>query len=72
MLLHEPNGRLYTITDVKELHDWHVEKCSAHPMLERLPGDVLRDDPAVQAMIDTTERHQGRRNKEASSMPFTA
>ena len=52
----KPNGRLYTVTDVKELHDWHVEKCSAHPMFDRLPDEeVLRDDPAVQAMIDTTE-----------------
>lgn len=50
------NGRLYTITDVEELHQWHVEKCAAHPMFERLPDEeVLREDPAVQAMIDTTE-----------------
>ena len=52
----KPNGRLYTITDVKELHEWHVEKCSNHPYFERIPDEeVLRDDPAVQAMIDTTE-----------------
>ncbi len=29
-----PGGRLYTVTDVKDLHDWHVDKCSAHPCFE--------------------------------------
>ena len=52
----KPGGRLYTITDVHELHLWHVEKCTDHPYFERIPDEeVLRDDPAVQAMIDTTE-----------------
>jgi tRNA (guanine-N7-)-methyltransferase len=30
------NGRLYCITDVKELHDWHVAACDAHPSFRRL------------------------------------
>ena len=29
-------GRLYTVTDVEDLHLWHVEKCSAHVSFERL------------------------------------
>ena len=52
----KPHGRLYTITDVKDLHDWHVDKCSNHPYFERIPNEeVLRDDPAVRAMIEKTE-----------------
>ena len=30
-------GLIYTITDVKELHDWMVEHITAHPLFERLP-----------------------------------
>ena len=48
-------GLLYTITDVKELHDWHVQKCTAHPCFERIDAKVMESDPAVQAMIIETE-----------------
>jgi len=49
-------GRLYTITDVEDLHNWHVEKCSAHPAFRRLDDDaVLAADPAVAAMLEETE-----------------
>lgn len=48
-------GRLYCITDVKELHDWHVEKCDAHPLFRRLSDDELENDPCVQAMRTETE-----------------
>jgi tRNA (guanine-N7-)-methyltransferase len=52
----KPNGRLYCITDVEDLHKWHVEKCTAHPCFERLPDEeMLTSDPAVKAMIETTE-----------------
>lgn len=51
-----PNGRLYTVTDVEDLHKWHVEKCEAHPYFERLNDEeVLANDPAVKAMIEMTE-----------------
>ena len=29
-------GRLYTVTDVEDLHMWHVEKCNAHVSFARL------------------------------------
>jgi tRNA (guanine-N7-)-methyltransferase len=50
-----PGGLLYTITDVEELHLWHVEKCTAHPSFERVTDDELANDPAVTAMINETE-----------------
>ena len=53
-----PGGLLYTITDVKELHLWHVEKCTAHPSFERVSDDILINDPAVAAMIVKTEEGQ--------------
>lgn len=52
----EENGRLYTATDVEELHNWHVEKCAAHACFERLDDeDVFQNDPAVNAMVTETE-----------------
>ncbi|OUM63016.1 hypothetical protein PIROE2DRAFT_20721, partial [Piromyces sp. E2] len=34
-------GILYTATDVKELHEWMVEKCDNHPLFERIPDEEL-------------------------------
>ena len=34
-------GRLYTVTDVEDLHIWHVQKCDAHPSFERLPNEEV-------------------------------
>jgi tRNA (guanine-N7-)-methyltransferase len=52
-----PGEKLYTITDVKELHEWHVDKCNAHPLFERIPDDSeeLSKDPCVHAMKTETE-----------------
>jgi len=51
-----PGGRLYTVTDVEDLHNWHVEKCSAHLAFRRLDNEqVLAEDPAVAAMLSETE-----------------
>ena len=51
-----PGGKLYCITDVKVLHEWHVAKCDAHPLFERIEDEKeLADDPCVNAMITETE-----------------
>ena len=51
-----PSGKLYAITDVKELHEWHVAKCDSHPLFERIVDeDELAQDPCVDAMITETE-----------------
>ena len=34
-------GLLYTITDVKELADWHYKHCSEHPCFETVSLDDL-------------------------------
>ncbi len=53
----QPHGRLYCITDVEELHLWHVEKCSNHSAFERITDEdeLRRTDPCVKAMIEETE-----------------
>lgn len=61
----KPRARLYCITDVLELHEWHVAKCDAHPLFRRLPDvDVETSDPCVQAMkTETEEGKKVARNK---------
>lgn len=34
-------GLIYTITDVKDLHDWMVDHLERHPLYERVLGDDL-------------------------------
>jgi tRNA (guanine-N7-)-methyltransferase len=63
----KPNiGKLYCITDVKELHDWHVKHCDAHPLFRRVvvshdgnntENDVHASavDPCIEAMKNTEE-----------------
>ena len=34
-------GLLYTITDVKDLHEWMVEHISEHPLFERVSQQEL-------------------------------
>ena len=51
----KPDALLYTITDVPDLHQWHVDKCDAHPMFIRIPDEEIMDDPCVRAMTDDTE-----------------
>ena len=50
------HGRLYCITDVAELHEWHVEHLEAHPLFRRV--EQVDDDPCVAAMQTVTEEGQ--------------
>lgn len=60
-LLKPEVGRLYCITDVKDLHDWHVEKCDSHPLFERLTAEEMEQDPCVTLM--KTETEEGKKVK---------
>lgn len=57
-VLRPGTGRLYCITDVEELHEWHVAKCDAHPLFERLADADVATDPCVAAMRTATEEGQ--------------
>ena len=63
-------GRLYTITDVEELHEWHVEKCRSHPMFRELTEDELKNDPCVEAMYNETE--EGKKVARAGAKKYYA
>jgi tRNA (guanine-N7-)-methyltransferase len=51
----QPGGKLYMVTDVQELHEWHVAKASAHCLFHRIDDTVAREDPGVTLMMNETE-----------------
>jgi tRNA (guanine-N7-)-methyltransferase len=40
----KPKGRIYCITDVEYLHDWHEEHLGKHSMFRKLDPQVIKDD----------------------------
>jgi tRNA (guanine-N7-)-methyltransferase len=46
---------IYVVTDVKDLHDWEVQKLSEHPMFERLPVDMEKLNECELAMREGTD-----------------
>lgn len=51
-------GRIYEVTDVKDLHDWNCLHLGQHPMFERIPKEELKDDPCIAAMREETDEAQ--------------
>lgn len=50
-----PNGILYTITDVFDLHEWMKQHLDAHPLFERLTKEEEEKDECVDIMTNATE-----------------
>ncbi len=64
-------GRLYLITDVEELHEWHLAQCEKHPLFERIDDDVAEaEDPSVRAMVNETE--EGKKVQRAGNAKYWA
>jgi tRNA (guanine-N7-)-methyltransferase len=62
-----PGGKVYTITDVEDLHEWMVERFEAHPSFERVSDAEVEADECVAVMREETEegkkvtRNKGRK-----------
>ena len=68
-------GRLYTITDVQALGEWHHEKLLAHPLFRELtPSEYVTtpqaSDPCVEMMTNTTEEGQKVTRNSGKKYPF--
>jgi len=50
-----PGGKVYTITDVEDLHNWMVERFEAHPSFERVGDEEVEADECVAVMREETE-----------------
>jgi len=59
-----PSGIIYTITDVKDLHDWMVHHLSSFPAFDRIPNEELGGDLVLeQARTATEEGKKVERNR---------
>lgn len=48
-------GRLYSITDVEELHKWHLEVIKQNPCFKELSQEEVDKDPFIKDMKNTDE-----------------
>lgn len=48
-------GKIYVITDVKELYDWEVEHLELHPLFERIGEEETKADPCIKFMCEGTD-----------------
>ena len=51
----KPGGKVYTITDVEDLHLWMVEHLEAHLSFERVDDHEVENDGCVEVMKTETE-----------------
>lgn len=51
----QPGGIIYTITDVKDLHEWMVSHLDAHPLFERCDEEFEKNDTCAKIMYTETE-----------------
>ncbi|KAK4543634.1 tRNA (guanine-N(7)-)-methyltransferase (tRNA(m7G46)-methyltransferase) [Oleoguttula mirabilis] len=65
-----PGGRVYTITDVEDLHRWMVEHFEAHPSFERVEGEELEGDEVLKVM--TTETEEGKKVERNGGTKYVA
>ncbi|RIB17156.1 guanine-N(7)--methyltransferase-like protein [Gigaspora rosea] len=57
-------GIIYTISDVKDLHEWMVKHLDEHPLFERIPDEEVEKDPVIPFVrTDTEEGKKVERNK---------
>lgn len=48
-------GKIYAITDVLQLHEWHLEMLSTHPQFSKVPDEESEKDPCIKAILEETE-----------------
>lgn len=65
-----PGGVVYTITDVRDLHEWMVQHFEAHPSFERVAEEEQETDPCVGIM--RTETEEGKKVERNHGQKFVA
>ncbi|XP_044731791.1 tRNA (guanine-N(7)-)-methyltransferase [Chrysoperla carnea] len=51
-------GMVYTITDVKDLHEWMVKHFVQHPLFEQISNEDLKEDLIVDKLYESSEEGQ--------------
>lgn len=49
------NAKVYTVTDVKDLHDWMVQHFTDHQLFEPVSDAEMESDPVSKIILDSTE-----------------
>lgn len=65
-----PGGRVYTITDVEDLHLWMVERFQDHESFERVPEAEVEGDECACVMRNETE--EGKKVERNGGKKFVA
>ncbi len=65
-----PQGRMYTITDVEDLHLWMVKHFQESPSFERVESEELVEDECVKCMREETE--EGKKVERNGGTKFVA
>jgi tRNA (guanine-N7-)-methyltransferase len=65
LYLLKPGGKLYTITDVEDLHKWHLEVISSNPTMKRVPEEEIEKDEFIQFMKNTDEAKKVKKKNES-------
>lgn len=45
-------GKIYTVTDVKDLYDWNVDFLGKHILFEEVTGEEKDNDPCIKMMSE--------------------
>jgi len=48
-------GRIYSITDVENLHNWNVETIQSNPCFRKMYEEEYKDDVCIECMKNTDE-----------------
>ncbi|KAJ8917798.1 hypothetical protein NQ315_010704, partial [Exocentrus adspersus] len=54
----DEGGIVYTVTDVKDLHDWMVKHFTEHPLFEAVPQEETETDPVIEKLYSSSEEGQ--------------
>lgn len=66
----KPEGKIYTITDVEDLHLWMVHHLDAHPSFVRISKEEEEKDECVHIM--STETEEGKKVTRNNGQKFIA
>lgn len=61
-------GRLYAVTDVEALNEWHERVLDAHPLFEKLDEDEANADPCYELLASATE--EGKKVRRAGAAAY--
>ncbi|KAI1723447.1 putative methyltransferase domain-containing protein [Ditylenchus destructor] len=73
-VLRPDSGRVYTLTDVEELHEWMVKHLSEHSLFERLSPEEMAEDVVVGELLkeDDPPTEEGQKVRRAGTKTHAA